>query len=57
MSAFSENLEDIWEENDLKKWNFNEFLMIIFEKKEGVVKSHTKAQHKLRNPVTFTALQ
>ena len=34
MSAFAENLEDIWEKNDLKKWNFNEFLMIILRRKK-----------------------
>ena len=28
-----------------------------FEKEEGFIKSHTKAQYKLRNTVTFTALQ
>ena len=28
-----------------------------FEKEEGVIKSHTKAQYKSRNTVTFTALQ
>ena len=54
MAAFSEILEDIWEDNGLKKEELQQVSDDDVDKGEGVVKSHTNAQYKLIKGVTFT---
>ena len=57
IDTFAEILEEIWEDNGLKKVELQRVSDDDFEKGEGVVNSHTKAQYNSRKAVTFTVLQ